>query len=237
MQALRLLQKNFMNTIPSLHKSRLGSLMACSQTLVKTKTLTLTSLGRHMENDAKMRSNIKKVDRLLGNENLHEESHLFYEEMNCLLISPKSSPWLHIDWTCISSKNKLYALRASLSVKGRSIVVYEKTYPKCDKNNHDTHKDFLKKLKDVLPDAVKPIIVRDAGFRAIWFAHIEQMGWDYVGRIRNKNFVYLEDQGEWQYSKTLYESASNRPRDLGEGLPNLSADLLFLRGRRKIAEK
>jgi hypothetical protein len=77
-----------------------------------------------------------------------------------------------------------YILRASLSMSGRSIVIYEECHLKNYENNHSTHKKFLDNLKSILPPAVKPIIITDAGFRALWFKSILKLGWDFVGRIR-----------------------------------------------------
>lgn len=192
--------------------------MDSTEALVRSKKLTLTLLGRHIQNDSKMRSNIKKVDRLLGNGHLHNETILFYRQMNSLIVSEQSTPWIHVDWSCISPKNKLYVLRASLSAQGRSIVVYEKTYPKSKENNHEAHKMFLQSLKKVLPNSVKPIIVTDAGFRAPWFKLVEKMEWNYVGRVRNKNLVNINNKDNWEHSGTFYKLASKVPKYLGEGL-------------------
>jgi hypothetical protein len=84
-------------------------------------------------------------------------------------------------------------LRASISVTGRSIVLYEECHPKKKENNHIVHQQFLKNLKTILPDCAAPIIVTDAGFRAPWFKAVRQMGWHFVGRLRNKNLIFVED--------------------------------------------
>jgi hypothetical protein len=52
---------------------------------------------------------------------------------------------------------------------GRSIVIYEECHPKKNENNHSIHKAFLQHLKSILPPLVKPVVVTDAGFRALWF--------------------------------------------------------------------
>lgn len=218
MQPSELLHKAFMKKITTIHKTRLNNIMMSVEALIRSKKLTLTALGRHMQSDTKIRSDIRKVDRLLGNKQLHKEVDLFYKQMNSFIVSAKSKPWIHVDWSCLSSRNKLYVLRASLSVKGRSIVVYEETHPKSGENNHRVHKTFLENLQAVLPKEVKPIIVTDAGFRAEWFACIEKMGWDYLGRVRNKNLIKLGKEEEWKRTNTLYALATQTPKYLGEGL-------------------
>ena len=87
------------------------------------------------------------MDRLLGNSHLHEEYPSFYKVMAANLINEGSCPWLHIDWSCICSVTNLYLLRASLSMPGRSIVLYEECHPKKNENHHPTHRAFLNRLK------------------------------------------------------------------------------------------
>ena len=61
-------------------------------------------------------------------------------------------------------------------------------------NNHGVHKQFLTNLKGILPSCATPVIVSDAGFRAPWFMAVRQLGWHFVGRLRNKNLAYMEEQ-------------------------------------------
>ncbi|MDQ7072896.1 MAG: hypothetical protein Q9N32_04590 [Gammaproteobacteria bacterium] len=59
------------------------------------------------------------------------------------------------------------------------------------------HKAFMSKLKSMLPPTCKPIIVSDAGFRIPWFKLIESLGWDFVGRVRNKTMCKQNSDDEW----------------------------------------
>ena len=125
-----LLHKTFEEKRPQVHKTRLKSLMITCEAAVSNNKLYLTGLGRSISNTNKECSNIQKVDRLLGNGLLQAERGLFYKLMSSHVIRENTCPWIHIDWTCINPVTNLYALRASLSMKGRSIVVYEECYPK-----------------------------------------------------------------------------------------------------------
>lgn len=214
----QLLHEKFEKELPFVHKLRLKNVTDSVSTLIKTNKLSLTALGRHFPKKIKARSKIKKMDRLLGNAHLQEESIEFYKIMNRYLIGEKSQPWIHIDWSCLCSVTKMYLLRATLSMQGRSIVIYEACYPKKKENNHATHKAFLDKLKELLSPSVKPVIVTDAGFRAPWFAYVRSLGWDFVGRLRNKNAIKFNDASDWILSKSLYDKASGRPHYLGEGI-------------------
>jgi len=218
MQLMKLLHKTFQKELPSVHQTRLKSLMKASETLVKANKLTLTALGRNLFGKAKTRSNIKKIDRLLGNPHLQLDRIAFYKQMGLHLITENSSPWIHIDWSCICSVTNLYLLRASLSMPGRSIVIYEASYPKKKENNHATHKLFLQQLKAILPVSVKPIIVTDAGFRGPWFAYIRELGWDFVGRLRHKNLLRLDSTTTWRLAQSFHEEATSTPKYLGHAV-------------------
>lgn len=218
MQLMKLLHKTFQKELPSVHQTRLKSLLEASETLVRANKLTLTALGRNLSGKAKTRSNIKKIDRLLGNSHLQVDRIAFYKQMSSRVIAENSSPWIHIDWSCICSVTNLYLLRASLSMSGRSIVLYEACYPKKKENNHATHKLFLQQLKAIIPASVKPIIVTDAGFRGPWFAYIHELGWDFVGRLRHKNSLLLDSATTWQLSQSFHDEATRTPKYLGPGV-------------------
>lgn len=237
MHLFPLLHKNFKEKLPEIHLTRLDSLMVVCATAACDNKLYLTGLGRSISNTNKESSNIQKVDRLLGNGHLQAERASFYKAMGYYVVQDNSTPWIHIDWTCINSTTNLYALRASLSMKGRSIVLYEESYPKKKENNHATHKEFLNKLKSILPPNVTPVIVTDAGFRAPWFAYILKLGWDFVGRVRNKNLIFLDKTAAWALSSTYFEQAMSVPIYIGQGLlteeGKVPAQFILYKGRNK----
>lgn len=218
MRLHKLLHKMFEKELPSVHKTRLNTLMDITQTASYTNKLYLTGLGRQLINDNTTKSNIQKVDRLLGNEHLHKERAKYYQVINQRLINENSRPWIHIDWSCINPVTNLYVLRASLSMQGRSIVIYERCYTKKQENNHTTHMQFLNELKKLLPESIQPIIVTDAGFRGPWFTYIKQLGWDFVGRVRNKNSIKMDGSIEWELSSAYHGQAKGIPTYLGCGL-------------------
>lgn len=241
MQQLLLLHKQFTKELPFIHKIRLNSLMtACTSAALNNK-LFLTGLGRNISSNTKTSSNIEKVNRLLGNKHLHHERRAFYQSMAAKLIPRWMSPWLHVDWSCINATTNLYVLRASLSLKGRSIVIYEECHPKKKENNQGVHQQFLKNLRTILPLCVKPIIVTDAGFRAPWFTAVREMGWDFVGRLRNKNLLRLEDTNIWKLSASYFEQATGIPKHLGSALltkeKQLSVHLVLYKAKSKERHK
>lgn len=218
MHSIELLHKTFEEKLPSIHKNRLKSLMLACEAALQENKVSLTGLGRAILNTNKESSNIQKVDRLLGNGALQTERELFYRIMLSYVIQENRQPWILVDWTCLNSTTNLYALRASVSMKGRSIVIYEECHPKKYENNHAVHKAFLNRLKTLLPSYSTPIIITDAGFRAPWFAHVLKLNWHFVGRLRNKNLVFLEKDSSWVLSSSYFEQATRMPTHIGQGL-------------------
>jgi hypothetical protein len=77
------------------------------------------------------------------------------------------------------------------------------------------HRAFLRKLKALLPQDAIPILITDAGFRAPWFKAVSQLGWHWIGRVRNRDSVRPQDGHTWVGCKSLYVHANARPRALG----------------------
>lgn len=241
MQQLSLLHKDFAKELPFIHKTRLNCLMSICNTAATSNKLFLTGLGRNITSTTKTSSNIEKVNRLLGNQHLYLERQAFYEAMTSRLVPNWMSPWIHVDWSCINATTNLYLLRASLSVKGRSIVLYEECHPKKKENNHSVHQQFLKNLNAILPPCATPIIVTDAGFRAPWFIAVRQMGWHFVGRLRNKNLILMEGTETWQLSSLFFEQATGKPTHLGHALlteeKQVPVHLVLYKGKSKKRHK
>ena len=55
----------------------------------------------------------------------------------------------------------------------------------------------------------------DAGFRNTWFRLIAAQGWQWLGRVRNRDFVRKIDSVDWLPAKQLYGQARTVAADLG----------------------
>jgi Transposase DDE domain len=192
------------------------TLFAAAETLVHCKALSIFGLGRHFNRDAKVKHNIKCIDRLFGNVNLHRKKECFYEWMVKCLVKEHSRPLIIMDWSRVTVCGKYHFLRASLPAKGRAITLYECAYPLCEQMKQKTHAAFLRRLKDLLPKGCKPIIITDAGFRNPWFKGILSLGWDFIGRARHTTGYRLEGENSWKSIKTLYAQASNKAVSIGK---------------------
>ena len=109
-------------------------------------------------------------------------------------------------------------------------------------DNRGVWKRFLRQLQTCLPVGCRPIIVSDAGFRVSWYAQVESLGWDWVGRVRGRSLCQIAGDNRWLRVRELYQRARTTPRALGEaaltesGRHHCYLHLVRLakRGRRKL---
>lgn len=176
----------------------------------------MTGIGRNIDNSAFEKHRIKRVDRLCSNVHLQQEIPQVYSQMCTTIVGQNSHPIIHVDWSDMDERKQHFLIRASIAAQGRSLTLYEEIYPLCLKEKPKTHRLFMQKLKAMLPKDCKPIIVTDAGFRIPWFTLVESLGWDFVGRVRNKTFCKKKQDTTWLPVKSLYQLGTLRPKDLGQ---------------------
>ncbi|NIW00058.1 IS4 family transposase [Candidatus Saccharibacteria bacterium] len=215
MRAIKLLHKILLNSAPNIHRVRLAALMAGVESLLSGSFLTVTALGRRLNSQALTKHNIKRMDRLLSNPHLYNERADLYRALCHHLIGNQSQPVVLVDWTDIVERERLMLIRAALAVDGRAIPIYEGVYPLKQYNAPRTHRKFLTELKALLPPDCRPVIVTDAGFRGPWFKAVEQLGWHWIGRIRNCVNYRLHSRYQWRRTEDLYYRANRKIRYLG----------------------
>jgi hypothetical protein len=198
------------------HCARQEALLKLVRALLGGSKLSVTQLGRHRAGSAYTKHHIKAADRLLGNEHLHAERDGIYRAIARTLLAGIRRPVILVDWSDADLRRRWLMIKAAVAVKGRAVSVYEKVYPMKRYNSPKTHREFLFALKSILPDGCRPILVTDAGFRGPWFKAVEALGWDWIGRIRNKLKYYRVETQRWQYTDALYKQATARVRHLGE---------------------
>jgi hypothetical protein len=213
---MELLHKVLSIALPFIHLKRLTVLLQAVDSLLQGKKLSLSHLGRCIQNGAKERHNIRKVDRLLANKHLHKEIKYFYQAINLLLIQKIKEPVITVDWSPVNKNKDNHILRASINLKGRSHTIYQRVHPQEEVNSSKAEKQFLNDLRSILPPDVTPIIVTDSGYRCPWFKEVERLGMNWVGRIRNKNSFRQLGEKLWQSTYDLYQKATTLPRYLGK---------------------
>lgn len=212
MQVYTILSKHLSKVM---HKTRLQTLSVLVESLFHTKLFNLTGLGRALKTHAQERSAIRRVDRFLGNSGIQKDRINIYHTVCELIIGMNKRPWIVIDWSPIPNQSH-QILRAALVSTGRALTLYEEIHPEKKYTNARVHAHFLMKLKSLLSDDVRPIIITDAGFHNSWFNMVLRLGWDYVGRVRGKKTYRILNHREWDSITSLFYDATATPRCLGE---------------------
>lgn len=216
MHVHKVLHKSLDNTCSSMHSARRHALKVTVLAAIDERRLSVTGLGRAIDSDAKEKHCIKRADRLIGNEHLYAESRDVYGAFAKVIIGSVKRPVILVDWSDLDPRKNHFLIRASVAVDGRAMSLYEEVHELDTKEKPETHRAFFHQLKKVLPADCRPIIVTDAGFRTPWFKLVEEFEWDWVGRLRNRHLVRAREDEEWFLAKELYESASIKPKYLGE---------------------
>ena len=208
MHAMRLLAKWLQRNAIIGHQARVGALVRVVGALLSGGRLALTHLGRHRAGRAFVKHHIKAVDRLLGNRHLNCERDGVYRALARTVLGGVARPVILVDWADSALAHKQLILNAAVPVKGRAISIYEQIHPMRCYNNAGTHRRFLHRLHSILPEGCCPIVVTDAGFRGPWFRDVEALGWDWVGRIRNRiKRIYTQ---RMQSEETIRDLKSHR---------------------------
>ena len=186
-------------------------LLASSEALLLGQRLTLTQIGRSIDNQVSAKHNIKKVDRLLSNHLLHKECFSIYASLAKNFLVSVKAPVILVDWSDLTPTRSHFLLRATLAVKGRPITLYEEVHEQLD--SRKTHEQFLQKLKLMLPENAKPIIVTDAGFRGTWIKAVLALEWDFVARVRGTTLIANSSDSPWFSCKKLMTTATAKVQD------------------------
>lgn len=237
MQAELLLHRWLGDVLPFMHAQRCKALSAVISGVFRSGRLGVTSIGRAIGGLAKEKHNIKRADRLLSNERLQVECSDVYKVLSEQVLTGVSSPIILVDWSDIDARRKFFLLRAATPVHGRSLTLYEEVHDISTREKRATHKAFLLRLKQILPQECRPIIITDAGFRTPWFKEVVALGWEYIGRVRNREKVKTAENKAWIGAKSLYARATNVPKFFQEVLLTqsnpLRCSLVLYKSKRK----
>ena len=190
------------------------SLFDMTTAVINGSPLMLTAMGRKSGalNSGIEKHSIKRADRLLGNKKLQDKRTHFYQNI-ASFFATITNPLIHVDWSTYYNYNFLI-LRASISVSGRAITIYEEVHPEEKQNNDLVHRNFLENLKKVLPVRTTPIICTDAGYKVPWFKAVEKQGWYYLARSRGEVYCQLVTGGEWAKTHSYHQQATGKATEL-----------------------
>ena len=186
--ASSVLQKCLSGVTGSMHVYRLRALLGSVQCLLSCRRLILMDMARSWPGAQRVRAPLKRLDRLLSNPHLASEREALYAAMARWLIRTPH-PLILIDWSDLHEDCRWQLLRASIPMSGRAVTVLEMIFPESMKGSPRAEKQFLQRLRALLPAGIKPIVITDAGFRAPWLRMIAKLGWCYVGRLRGRTRI------------------------------------------------
>jgi len=213
MHAVHRVQDLLNAQLTPMHAARKAALFAAVAALVRGGKLPLTSLGRSIAGAGAHKHGIKRVDRLLGNQALLAEQTLVYRALAHQTITAGQRPILLVDWSEAGAERCM--LTAAVAFQGRAISIWTEAHPLSKLGNAAVETRFLKRLRDILPQGCRPIVVTDAGFRVPWFRKVLRLGWDYVGRLRGRLYLQPAQTPTWVPLKSLVPQTRRRPQDLG----------------------
>lgn len=216
MHAITILHRILSTSLSEIHAKRLASLLAAVEVVVSGSRLTLSDMGRGLPGHVAVKHNIKRIDRLLGNNSLHTEIPNLYETIARQSLAGMTMPLIVIDWSDLTPDRQWQLLRASVAIEGRSMTLYEEVHPQSLATSPSVHQVFLEQLATMLPTGCVPILITDAGFRGAWFRLVNHMGWYWIGRIRNRDMVSPANEDVWAGCKALYPLATSKAQSLGE---------------------
>jgi hypothetical protein len=208
---------------PFMHAARWQALHDVALAAVCGKALTLTTLALGTTRPTSLRYRIKCVDRLLANPHLDSERLNAYRALAGEWLSGLAQLLIVVDWSPVTDDMQWHLLRASVVVEGRSITLFEEVHPRKHLTACKVHQKFIRRLAALTPPCRQPpIVITDAGFRSTWFRLIDEQGWYWIGRTRNRDFVRRHlghgqgpGLGEWFAAKQLYAKATTTAADLG----------------------
>lgn len=215
MKAQKIVDQTIKKVTPNRHLSRRLALSACVSSILGGSATSVTSIGRGISGKTFEKHKIKRADRLCSNQLLYSESRLIYQEIVAQFAHSSFTPIILVDWSDLDDRQDKFLLRASLAVDGRAMTLYQEVHTVKTKDKPETHQLFLKRLKSMFSDSIKPIVVTDAGFRCPWFQQVKELGWDFVGRVRNRTQYQLLKETDWTPVKKLYQRASKSPKLIG----------------------
>lgn len=216
MRVVHIIRKLIGESNVSIHRRRLDALLAGVEGLLRGGRLTLTMLGRSLGTRGYVKHGIKRIDRLLGNRHLHASHQDLYRPMVLALVADKQRPVILVDESSLGADGQKALLRASVPVGGRALAIYEEVHLAKRVTTPRVRRRFVERIKQLLPVHCRAVLVTDAGFRCPWFRMVEQLGFDWVGRVRHNTMVKTPTQSTWRPGRTLHAQATLRACDLGE---------------------
>lgn len=211
------LQTAFASVLLRLDQRNVRTLIQAVCACLSGRQLSLMALARHWPGASQATAPLKRLDRWLSNRSVQAVRWAFYQAAANRLVRQRY-PVVIVDWSELPRDGRWQLLRASIARKGRALTLYEEVHPQRRLGARRVHTHFLQRLHAILPAGCQPIVVTDAGFHTPWFRAVESLGWYWLGRVRGRMRIQLDQpEAPWRPVSDYYARASGRAESLGPG--------------------
>ena len=213
MLAYQLLFEDLQTSCETVHSTRLQATLEVAAALQKSKSLTQASMGRKLPGNTNIKHKIKKVDRLEGNALLHNELECLYSGLSSFVfkyLTIEEHMPLIVDLCYIKDGHDIQMLSAEVALKGRTIPIYREVFGKKDLKGRA--EQFLSNLSECIPSTQNVVVIMDAAFGEEWLGVIENLGWNWLLRMRGKRQIKLKQESEWLEAGELMPLITGRAK-------------------------
>ncbi len=182
MRASLILRNLLRRCTARMHAVRVATLLAAVDALVRGGRASLTGIARALLPTTTPKHRIKRVDRLLGNPRLHADLRQWYVDLAAQLLGGTSRPNILIDWTEVNDRQWL--LTAAVPAARRAIPIYNEAHPPSGNGSRWQLQRFVRRLRRLIPDGVRPTLIVDAGFMRPFYEACRDYGFDLVVRVQ-----------------------------------------------------
>ncbi|MDB4998131.1 MAG: Transposase, family [Myxococcaceae bacterium] len=217
MRAIDIVRRLCAPCLQQVHATRFKAVMRGLEAMLLAQRLSVTSVGRAVRGKHLARHGIKMMDRLVGNPRLFRERRIWFGELARILIGAQRRVVVLVDWTQLHGD--AWALVAAVPYLGRAVPVFSESHDKSRGGMTSVEEEFLKTLRTLLPPHCQPVIVADGGFRSPFIRACQNLGLEFVIRLRNEQGVALFGADERRTFTALFDSAADSDQCLGEARP------------------
>lgn len=203
MHAQNIVQRFVQTHLTLMHAARRQVLIAAVVAVMSGHFLSLTRLARGLSGAAGLKAAIKRIDRLIGHARVGQEAQLVGAVLMQRLCTMGGPLVIAVDWSAVSPGGTFVELRAAVTClgMGRALTIYQQVYPAAQLGNPNAERALLNTLRTWVDADTDVIVITDAGFRRPWFAHVERLGWAWIGRVRRGVCVaQAAGDTEWRWA-------------------------------------
>jgi hypothetical protein len=195
-----------------IHASRRDLWGAALNSVINGSWLSLSCLARGLMGQGRLKAALKRIDRLIGCARVKNEAGVIGKALVQLLCRGSGPVVIAVDWSPVAPAGKFVELRAALVVAGmgRGLTLYQEVHALSKLSNPRVERRFLNSLHAWMPKDVAVVILTDAGFHKPWFAHVERLGWGWVGRVRSGGGHLSQDRKHWQDASSWFAKATRK---------------------------